>query len=165
MALSRTRPPVRFVLASLSSLTDGNLSYRQIPSFGRDAIRRFSANCSELKKMAARDFENPPSGVSHLRSCKAHASYAAPAIPVCHCRFWWPTPWTTQPNHPAAPLCRSSLAWLSKLRMHIDPTVELVETVTTSLGDKLRAFTQNTCPAFNTYELKREFDARKRRRC
>jgi len=33
-------------------------SYREIPSFGRDTIRRFSANCSELKKMAARDFEN-----------------------------------------------------------------------------------------------------------
>jgi hypothetical protein len=32
--------------------------YRAIPSFGRDTIRRFSANCSELKKMAARDFEN-----------------------------------------------------------------------------------------------------------
>lgn len=32
--------------------------YREIPAFGRDAIRRFSANCSEMKKMAARDFEN-----------------------------------------------------------------------------------------------------------
>ena len=32
--------------------------YRQIPSFGRDTIRRFAANCSEMKKMAARDFEN-----------------------------------------------------------------------------------------------------------
>jgi hypothetical protein len=33
-------------------------SYRQIPSFGRDSIRRFVANCSEMKKMVARDFEN-----------------------------------------------------------------------------------------------------------
>lgn len=33
-------------------------SFREIPSFGRDTIRRFSANCSELKKMAAHDFEN-----------------------------------------------------------------------------------------------------------
>jgi hypothetical protein len=47
--------------------------------------------------------------------------------------------------------------------MHTDLTVKLVETVTTSFGDKLRAFTKNTCPAFNTYELNREFDARKRR--
>jgi hypothetical protein len=33
-------------------------SYREIPSFGRDTIRRFAANCSEMKKMAAHDFEN-----------------------------------------------------------------------------------------------------------
>jgi hypothetical protein len=33
-------------------------SYRQIPTFGRDTIRRFSSNVSELKKMAARDFED-----------------------------------------------------------------------------------------------------------
>jgi hypothetical protein len=33
-------------------------SYRQIPVFGRNTIRRFSNNCSELKKMAARDFED-----------------------------------------------------------------------------------------------------------
>jgi hypothetical protein len=34
------------------------LSYRQIPTFGRDTIRRFSSNISELKKLAARDFED-----------------------------------------------------------------------------------------------------------
>lgn len=33
-------------------------SYREIPSFGRDTIWKFTANVSELKKMAARDFEN-----------------------------------------------------------------------------------------------------------
>ena len=34
------------------------LSYRQIPTFGRDTIRRFATNSSEMKKMAARDFED-----------------------------------------------------------------------------------------------------------
>lgn len=33
-------------------------SFREIPSFGRDTIRRFTANCSEMKKMVAHDFEN-----------------------------------------------------------------------------------------------------------
>jgi hypothetical protein len=33
-------------------------SYRDISSFGRDTIRRFSSNCSELKHKAAQDFEN-----------------------------------------------------------------------------------------------------------
>ncbi|EGO05039.1 hypothetical protein SERLA73DRAFT_27349, partial [Serpula lacrymans var. lacrymans S7.3] len=32
--------------------------YREIPSFGRDTIRHFSANSSELKKLAARDYKN-----------------------------------------------------------------------------------------------------------
>ncbi len=33
-------------------------SYREIATFGRDTIRRFRSNVSELKKMAARDFED-----------------------------------------------------------------------------------------------------------
>lgn len=33
-------------------------SYRAVPTFGRDTIRKFSNNCSEMKQMAARDFEN-----------------------------------------------------------------------------------------------------------
>jgi len=33
-------------------------SFRQVPTFGGDTIRRFSSNVSELKKMAARDFED-----------------------------------------------------------------------------------------------------------
>ena len=33
-------------------------SYRQAPTFGRDTIRRFRHNVSELKQMAARDFED-----------------------------------------------------------------------------------------------------------
>jgi ABC-type multidrug transport system fused ATPase/permease subunit len=34
------------------------VSFRQVPSFGRDGIRRFSANMSEMKRLAARDFED-----------------------------------------------------------------------------------------------------------
>ena len=38
--------------------TDTYPSYHQIPTFGHDTIRRFRCNVSELKKMAARDFED-----------------------------------------------------------------------------------------------------------
>lgn len=34
------------------------LRFRQVPTFGRDTIRRFSANASELKRMAAWNFED-----------------------------------------------------------------------------------------------------------
>lgn len=32
--------------------------YRAIPTFGRDTIRKFANNTSELKQLAARDFED-----------------------------------------------------------------------------------------------------------
>ena len=32
--------------------------YRQIPTFGRDTIRRFSHNISEMRQLGARDFED-----------------------------------------------------------------------------------------------------------
>ena len=34
------------------------LSFRLVPSFGRDTIRRFSSNVSEMKRLAARDLED-----------------------------------------------------------------------------------------------------------
>ena len=34
------------------------LRYRQVPRFGRDGIRKFSANASEMKQMAAHNFED-----------------------------------------------------------------------------------------------------------
>jgi len=37
---------------------DTMFRYRQVPTFGRDTIRRFRTNSSEMKKMAARDFED-----------------------------------------------------------------------------------------------------------
>lgn len=32
--------------------------FRQIPTFGRDTIRRFQTNISEMKQLAARDYED-----------------------------------------------------------------------------------------------------------
>lgn len=32
--------------------------FRDVPTFGRDSIRRFANNVSELKKLGARDYEN-----------------------------------------------------------------------------------------------------------
>lgn len=51
----------RFVSSSSSSLNHDThyfKSYREVPTFGRDTIRKFSSNCSEMKRLAARDFED-----------------------------------------------------------------------------------------------------------
>lgn len=53
---------------------------------------------------------------------------------------------------------------LAKLRMHNDLTLEVMDETTISLGKKFRDFTLKTCPAFQTRELPREFDARVRRK-
>lgn len=52
---------------------------------------------------------------------------------------------------------------LAKLRMHTDLTLSLLQSETERLGAELRHFAEVTCKAFDTEELKREVDARKRR--
>lgn len=52
---------------------------------------------------------------------------------------------------------------LAKLRMHTDHTLTLLSQVTQSFGDKMRAFQEQTCSAFQTRELERERVARMRR--
>jgi len=46
-----------YVIVS-NSLTSVELRYYQISTFGRGTIRRFPSNVSEMKKLAARDFED-----------------------------------------------------------------------------------------------------------
>jgi hypothetical protein len=53
---------------------------------------------------------------------------------------------------------------LAKLRMHTDLTLKIFDDETTRMGAEFRKFNNNTCPAFETHELNRETEARKRRR-
>ena len=46
--------------------------------------------------------------------------------------------------------------------MHIDPTLDIMSEVTTSLGNSFRAFKEKTCSAYHTQELPREKEARER---
>lgn len=52
---------------------------------------------------------------------------------------------------------------LAKLRIHTDTTLDAFTEVTTSLGNSLRNFRDNTCSSFETRELERERAARQRR--
>ncbi|KAF8074943.1 hypothetical protein FPV67DRAFT_1408331 [Lyophyllum atratum] len=117
--------------------------YREVPRFGQGVIRKFSANASELKKMAARDYED-------LLQC---------SMPVFEGLF--PAPH----NEIVQDLLFECAHWhaLAKLRMHTDLTVKILEDATVSLGDAFRRFEDETCAAYTTYELPREFEARKRR--
>ena len=46
-----------------------NARYQEIPTFGHSKIRRFAADVSEMKKLAARDFEDI------LQACILHVPY------------------------------------------------------------------------------------------
>jgi hypothetical protein len=47
--------------------------------------------------------------------------------------------------------------------MHTDHTLRILDETTIRIGAEFRDFANKTCPAFNTRELAREVEARKRR--
>lgn len=53
---------------------------------------------------------------------------------------------------------------LAKLRLHIDDTLDFLDQETRYIGRDLRAFIKKTCGFYDTRELKREAEARKRRK-
>ena len=49
---------------------------------------------------------------------------------------------------------------VAKLRLHNDLTLDVLDSITESLGDQLREFRRTTCTAFVTRELEKEYSAR-----
>ncbi|KAF5374151.1 hypothetical protein D9615_008829 [Tricholomella constricta] len=117
--------------------------YRRTPTFGHDTIRKFATNASEMKKLAARDFED-------LLQCSIPAF--EDLLPEPH-------------NERLMKLLYRTAEWhaLAKARMHTDSTVELLEALTTEFGQLIRQFRDLTCSAYNTVELPGEAAARVRR--
>ncbi|RXW13768.1 hypothetical protein EST38_g12086 [Candolleomyces aberdarensis] len=117
--------------------------YRSTPTFGRDSIRKFSTNASEMKRRAARDYEN-------LLQC---------AIPAFECLL--PEPHNTT----LVRVLYTFAQWhaLAKLRLHNDFTLEFLEYSTTLLGAQIRIFDRDTCSKVETKELPKEAEARARR--
>lgn len=52
---------------------------------------------------------------------------------------------------------------LAKLRLHTDATLSILDDWTTILGEESREFAALTSDSFQTKELRREYEARKRR--
>ena len=46
--------------------------------------------------------------------------------------------------------------------MHTDPTLDIFDNITVQIGARFRSFSNTTCSAFKTKELRREMEARKR---
>ncbi|KAJ3533663.1 hypothetical protein NMY22_g7246 [Coprinellus aureogranulatus] len=120
-----------------------NRRFRQIPTFGKDTIRRFSQNVADMKQLAARDLED-------ILQC---------ALPAFEGLF------PGDHDGRVQDLIFALAHWhaLSKLRMHTELTLEVLDLWTSIVGEASRVFAKLTCDRFKTSELKREYEARMRR--
>jgi hypothetical protein len=135
--------------------------FRLITSFGKDKIRRFSNNASQMKKLAAHNFEDllQVAWIQFLYNGDGCLTTRQCTLPVLDGLL--PAP------HEAAILdlvfvmgCWHAYA---KLRVHTEQTLASFECLTADLGTLLRHFSTVTCAAFTTTELPKERAARIRR--
>ncbi|KAJ2924212.1 hypothetical protein H1R20_g12890, partial [Candolleomyces eurysporus] len=137
---------VRVLYAAAS---DGSLvreldeRFRRVSTFGNGTIRNFSNNTSEMKKLAARDFED-------ILQC---------SIPV----FDGLLP-DEHDNRAILKLLYRTAEFhaFAKLRMHTDKTLSHLESLTVQFGKEIRHFRDNLCPRFDTVELPGEAERRGR---
>ncbi|KDQ62873.1 hypothetical protein JAAARDRAFT_119096, partial [Jaapia argillacea MUCL 33604] len=108
----------------------------QIPTFGRDTIRRFKGNVSDLKQFAAREYED-------LLQC---------IIPMFEELL-------LEPHNTIVMDLLFLTAYfhgLCKLRMHTNSMLAILDKVTVEFGKALRKFEDTTCAAYHTMELPKE---------
>ncbi|THU80936.1 hypothetical protein K435DRAFT_694648, partial [Dendrothele bispora CBS 962.96] len=117
--------------------------FRLVPGFGNSTIRHFTSNASEMKKLAARDYED-------LLQC---------SIPVFEGLL------DGEHGNRLMKLLFRLAQWhaLAKLRLHTELTLERLEKVTVDIGKLMREFRDRSASDFMTYELPREQQARARR--
>ncbi|KAJ3540172.1 hypothetical protein NMY22_g4410 [Coprinellus aureogranulatus] len=121
-----------------------NKRFREVPTFGRDTIRKFCNNASSMKKMAARDFED-------LLQC---------SLPVFECLL--PEPH----NKIVLDFLFVLSCWhaTAKLRLHTEETVKNLGVLTRAVGMSARKFRAKVCRAYTTRNLPSEEAARGRRK-
>ncbi|KAG1770346.1 hypothetical protein EV702DRAFT_1202394 [Suillus placidus] len=113
--------------------------FRLVPTFGNGVIRTFTNNTSEMKRLAARDFEDI-------------LQVLAPYLTIFYFAYW--------------PLSSSLLyrfaQWhaLAKLRIHSESTLDFLEETFKKLSRQLQKFRDCTCTAFSMVELLKEKAAR-----
>jgi hypothetical protein len=136
-------------------------SFRQVPTFGRDTIRRFGASVSALKRPAARSFEDILQVSSHVRCRLLSRELKVPqcCMPVLEGLL------PEKDNNIILDLAFDIATWhaYAKLRKHTEHTINSFRSQTKELGRQLRVFLNKTCSAYNTKALPNEEAARIRR--
>lgn len=116
-----------------------NDRYRQVPTFGRDIIRRLSSQVATMTKMTAHEYAN-------MLEC----------APPCFEGLFGE--WDDEIQCLLFTLAR----WhsLAKLRLHTDSTLAQLRDVTVDFGNAIRTFQVGCCEAFDTRETEAEHQAR-----
>ncbi|TFK58883.1 hypothetical protein BDN72DRAFT_948719 [Pluteus cervinus] len=119
--------------------------FHKVAPFGRNStIRKFTYNVSELRRLAARDYEDI------LQCCIPCIEGLLP-----------------EPDNQTILDLLYLMAYfhsLVKLRMHTDSSLQVLKKVTVNLCDGLRYFADETCAHYDTVETDKEFQARKRQK-
>lgn len=134
--------------------------FREVPTFGLDTIRKFSNNVSSMKRLAARDFEDILQVCHYGYDCFLYISHILQCIiPVIEGLL------SEKEEKFIFDLLFLLATWhaYAKLRLHTDNTLNSFEELTKPLGDILRKFGGKFSDQFDTQELPKEADARRRR--
>ncbi len=140
-------------------LIDLSRSFRQMSSFGFDTIRVFANDASEMKKLAARDFED-------LLQVSIWSYNALTLLTLQQCSIPVFDGLLPEPhNKRVMTLLYRTAEWhaLAKLRMHTDATLDYMDQTTQEFGKLMRQFRDISNANFATVELEREKTARYRR--
>ncbi|KAF8878135.1 hypothetical protein CPB84DRAFT_1688449 [Gymnopilus junonius] len=113
-----------------------NCHYCAVPTFGRSMIQRFWESASNMKKLAARNYED-------LLQCTI--PFFEGLLPEPH-------------NAAIASLLFMLAEWhtLAKLQMHTKTLVNWLQQCTTNLSSQMRRFKMHTCSSFVTRALPKE---------
>ena len=117
-------------------------SFRQVPTFGGDTIRRFSTNMSSLSRNTACDYEDILQCFIPCFEGLLPEKHSETITDLVYVLTYWHS--------------------LAKLRMHTDSSLRVFRQVTTVLTDSLHYFADETCHNFNTFESDKEYQARGR---
>ncbi|KAI0365930.1 hypothetical protein BV20DRAFT_953323, partial [Pilatotrama ljubarskyi] len=123
-----------------------------MPTFGRDKIRKFWNDVSARKKLAARDYEDFLIASLRLRCGTCFMPAIEGLLPQ-------------RDDQTVSDLLYELANWhaLAKLRLHTEVTLAIFRTATGHMTEAMRHFAGTTCERYETHELAKEADARVRR--
>ncbi|KAI0057240.1 hypothetical protein BV25DRAFT_1812761 [Artomyces pyxidatus] len=125
---------------STTAVHELNRRFRQVASFA--GIRQFPDNVTDMRRIAARDFEDILQCIIPCFEGLLDAPHDAHISSLLYMLASW--------------------HGLAKFRLHVDTSLKILDDATTALGIRLRHFSTITCPAFDTKETEREYTARLR---